>query len=166
MLPIVDVTVKPCNVCGLDLPASEFYKSEGYLFGTCKSCTSKKSKDRYRKNREVILSRAAKYREANRGVIRERQKHASRKYMYGLDRTAFEALLEAQQYLCPGCEVDLRTTQTDVDHDHSCCPGSRSCGRCVRGLLCHNCNVTLGMVNDSSETLRRLADYAESGVRA
>ena len=31
-----------------------------------------------------------------------------------------------------------------VDHDRRCCPGDKSCGRCVRGLLCGSCNPKLG----------------------
>lgn len=37
-----------------------------------------------------------------------------------------------------------------VDHDHSCCPGERSCGKCVRGVLCNNCNLGLGFLREQN----------------
>jgi hypothetical protein len=46
-----------------------------------------------------------------------------------------------------------------VDHDHACCPAGRSCGRCIRGLLCTRCNVGLGNFRDNPELLRTAAAY-------
>lgn len=46
-----------------------------------------------------------------------------------------------------------------VDHDHSCCPGSKSCGRCIRGLLCGPCNRSLGLAQDSPQKLWGLILY-------
>jgi hypothetical protein len=38
-----------------------------------------------------------------------------------------------------------------VDHDHACCPKqvkatAKTCGKCIRGLLCFRCNTSLGYV--------------------
>lgn len=33
-----------------------------------------------------------------------------------------------------------------IDHDHTCCDGSHSCGACIRGMLCNACNVGLGCI--------------------
>ncbi len=47
----------------------------------------------------------------------------------------------------------------NIDHDHACCPGSYSCGSCVRGLLCWACNVALGIVKDDPDVLKGLLAY-------
>jgi len=49
-----------------------------------------------------------------------------------------------------------------VDHDHNCCPGQHSCGKCVRGLICGNCNTALGLAHNDAATLRQLADYLDA----
>ena len=33
-----------------------------------------------------------------------------------------------------------------IDHNHKCCSGKRSCGECVRGLLCMACNKAIRQV--------------------
>lgn len=46
-----------------------------------------------------------------------------------------------------------------VDHDHECCPGKHSCGRCIRGLLCTRCNVAIAMFRDDPLVMKRAITY-------
>lgn len=93
-----------------------------------------------------------------------RGSHISRlKRVYSLDRDAYEALLTFQGGRCYICGRTPRERRLAVDHDHSCCPGEVSCGKCVRGLLCSGdqwgCNHTvLGLVR-TVEAAQRLLDY-------
>lgn len=48
-----------------------------------------------------------------------------------------------------------------VDHDHNCCPGVHSCGQCVRGLICHQCNIAAGMLGDDPPRAHALARYLQ-----
>lgn len=59
------------------------------------------------------------------------------------------------------CEVCGSTERLHVDHDHSCCLAPPTCGECVRGRLCADCNWVLGRVNDNPYRLQELADYLE-----
>jgi hypothetical protein len=86
------------------------------------------------------------------------------KYAYGLSREQFEKMLASQGGVCAICRTDTpggRSGKWVVDHDHQCCPGTRSCGICVRGLLCNACNHGLGHFADRAEVLRRAAAYVE-----
>jgi hypothetical protein len=64
---------------------------------------------------------------------------------------------------------DLRVV-IDHDHNHNCPPtpgrkpSRHGCHLCIRGLMHSNCNVLVGMAGDSSETLRKLADYLDRAV--
>jgi hypothetical protein len=60
-------------------------------------------------------------------------------------------MLAAQDYACGICREPFEVgARICIDHDHACCPVppgasySRSCGKCVRGLLCVKCNTWLG----------------------
>ena len=59
--------------------------------------------------------------------------------------------------VCPVCSMSK--SRWAVDHDHSCCLGQSSCGSCVRGLICRECNILLGMANDTPEILEGAARY-------
>lgn len=80
--------------------------------------------------------------------------------LYGIDANRYAALLEAQGGGCAICgRVNESGRAMAVDHDHSCCPGNRACGGCVRGLLCSNCNMSLGLMGDDPARLDSAAAY-------
>ncbi|MGW0738186.1 endonuclease domain-containing protein [Streptomyces sp. NPDC002851] len=62
---------------------------------------------------------------------------------YGVTREYIDALLAFQGGVCAICGRGAASGAggTHIDHDHTCCPGRRSCGACVRGLVCSKCNA-------------------------
>lgn len=87
------------------------------------------------------------------------------KSTYNLSIERFEAMREAQGDVCAVCRQPETTVikgaplLLSVDHDHSCCPGKKSCGKCIRGLLCFRCNAVMGNLNDDREILRAMLAY-------
>lgn len=71
-----------------------------------------------------------------------------RKYRYGITEEEYNALLSEQNYSCAVCGVPFGTgaSKVNIDHDHNCCPGTKSCGKCLRGLLCSNCLTLASLV--------------------
>lgn len=54
-----------------------------------------------------------------------------------------------------------------VDHDHKCCPQRhKTCGKCVRGLLCRSCNTLIGLAKESEEVLSKAIEYLQSYRKA
>ena len=80
---------------------------------------------------------------------------------YKMTKQEYDTLLISQGGGCSMCGLtpELNGQALSVDHDHSCCPGRNSCGNCVRGLLCSNHNLLLGMANDDVSILRKAIDY-------
>lgn len=60
---------------------------------------------------------------------------------YNVTREFVGQLLLRQEGKCAICGAPgSAAVAMHIDHDHACCPGRRSCGTCVRGLLCNRCN--------------------------
>lgn len=82
------------------------------------------------------------------------------RWRYNIDEAEFNRLLALQDGHCALC---FHSEKLVVDHDHACCPGGRSCGECVRGLLCVRHNLLLGMGHDDPGELEAAAAYLRSG---
>lgn len=86
-----------------------------------------------------------------------RSAHA-RAWRYGLDPEDVERMIHAQGGLCAICPARLADGYC-VDHDHACCPGVKTCGACVRGLLCQECNRLVGKLESNPERLTKMLGY-------
>lgn len=170
--------MKRCSRCGHDKSAEEFYVNRGRgdgLQAYCKACDrayTKASREAHPgrstqwvrawriAHKERYLANARLTAKARRAANPERANAERRRSSYRITPERFEALLEAQNHKCPVCGCQLSATP-HVDHDHSCCPKKRSCGQCVRGLLCHHCNLMLGAARDNPDTLIAGARYLQ-----
>lgn len=113
------------------------------------------------------------YMKAHRANDPERHRKASREWSqrnpywvkYRMSKDDWETLFADQSGSCYLCGDELvRDSQKSihVDHDHSCCPNERSCGGCIRGLACSQCNQGIGRFKDDPERMRRVADTLEA----
>lgn len=81
---------------------------------------------------------------------------------YGITLDEYETMLAAQGGGCAICGgINASGRNLYVDHDHACCSGGASCGKCVRALLCDPCNRSIGLMRDDPARLRAAAAYLE-----
>lgn len=105
----------------------------------------------YKKNKERISKRNKMRAFNNPTLIRE--KHYIKKY--GITLGEYNVLDESQNGLCAICRNPQNNKKNlSVDHNHKT-------GK-VRGLLCHKCNVGLGMANDNVEVLESMISYLKN----
>lgn len=80
---------------------------------------------------------------------------------YGITGAEYRALIELQGNKCAICFEPPGQKALAVDHDHSCCDGSTSCGKCVRRLLCNRCNTMIGLARDNAALLLLASQYLD-----
>jgi hypothetical protein len=60
-----------------------------------------------------------------------------------MTRGGYRAMLVNQDGVCAICGRGHILGPLFIDHDHACCNKKWTCGKCVRGLLCGDCNTWL-----------------------
>jgi hypothetical protein len=141
---------------------------------TCTRCSEEKDLE--------LFAKGAKYKEGRRNVckachaaymaryfednpdqkqavlVRQRKNYRNWK-KHKLSEESYLELFNKFNGKCHSCQEN---DSISLDHDHSCCDGALSCGSCVRGILCHNCNTALGLLKDSPERVQKLLEYISS----
>jgi hypothetical protein len=134
---------------------------ESYSKGRCSHCYDK---DRYHNNparKESTLRRVTAWYAANKDHVYYRE--AEKKF--NLTREQHQEIFLRQGGVCAICGKEPTSRshgRLQIDHNHRCCPGRISCGKCVRGLLCLTCNYGLGQFKDSIEILERVCAFLEA----
>lgn len=66
---------------------------------------------------------------------------------------------------CEICGIKPKANLT-IDHDHNCCSTEKTCGKCVRGVICTRCNLLVGkyenqLMRDDNPLLAKIKAYVE-----
>ena len=161
--------IQRCTRCRRVKLLTEFYLQNGKPQSECKECR-KVIIGEYARRPEVLARRREKYqndpelqerqRDYNQQRMmdpefRARNREKTRRWQeehpgyhrannlkkYNLTPDQFDEILATQDGVCALCRMPSDRRALDVDHDHLCCPGSGSCGKCIRSLLCSPCNL-------------------------
>jgi len=127
---------KWCNGHKCFEPVSEFTYAEKSW--PCRKFVSDKSITRWRALPQEEKTRLAQKQNENIQPEDRRRRHLKR--LYGLSPEQYDEMLAKQDGKCALCLRPQDKKHFSVDHDHRCCQGKKSCGKCVRGILCQPCN--------------------------
>ncbi len=179
----IQAEVQKCRKCGKCKPVEEFWKRRKGRQGrslfkalTCETCRAaalayhhkyyasdpgRREKARqiasayYRDNREQCLKASAKYQNNHPERHRKSSWVYKIKCAYGLTSERYEDMLLRQGGCCAVCKRPPSERKLSVDHCHAT--------KRIRGLLCHSCNVALGLLKDNVDALASAIEYLKQG---
>lgn len=141
-------TTRTCRGCGTAVPR-EKSRTVSHFCTDCRKVRSNERRKRLRQSGDDQL------------------KNSKILWMYGITVDDYNSRLAAQGGGCAICSAAPEEgKRLAVDHDHRCCPGRRSCGACVRGLLCRHCNLALGQFGDDPARVAQAAQYLTRSTHA
>lgn len=145
--------IKRCRDCGIFPNSVEqleilFIKDKTIKNGygsLCKKCRNARQYQHNNKRRNYIKSRGRK----------------NQILSYGISIEQYENFLQKQNNCCAICFNSFinEKKHPSIDHDHSCCSDKKSCGNCVRGLICNRCNLMIGLAKDDTIILQNAIKY-------
>jgi hypothetical protein len=142
---------KRCYGCLLVKPLTGFHRASDRSDGRDNLCGPCSNEKRRKRRRSPDLRRFADLPESRRFYA-----GLTRKLKGRLTFEQYQDMLSAQGGVCALCGGVNPRVRLVVDHCHET-------GR-IRGLLCTGCNVALGRLGDTPESLQRVLAYLTSGA--
>jgi len=68
------------------------------------------------------------------------------------------------EMISSGCDSCGSFEKLCIDHDHSCCSQVYTCGKCIRGVLCNECNSAEGFLKTSDKAAKLLQYMIKNGL--
>ncbi len=140
-----------CRTCGEGFPNEDYRPNIG---NQCRPCRNSKSGSWRKANPDY----QRKYRESHRGERARKNRenpYCAREYRlkkeWGMSLQEYERRLLNQGGRCAICKGVSRNRALAIDHNHL--TGE------IRGLLCQNCNIALGLFKDSPEMIQEALCY-------
>jgi len=145
---------KECKKCHQILGLDNFIKHKGMKDGlrnACRSCEASYRHEYYKLNKNKICAYSRKWHKENPRAV----KSSKLKQAYGMTVEEYDKMVLDQDNRCKICgsENTNNKTQTRLCVDHCHTTGK------IRGLLCDNCNKSLGLMRDDPEVLKKALDY-------
>ena len=153
-LPIIDGK-RQCSKCDGIFPVIEFNycgtKPKG-IKAQCRRCENAQNKLYRIANRERIAKNAAEIYKARKGVDDRALNEKRLIRWYGIKWADYEKMAQLQNWVCAICgSPPSDKKRLSVDHCHAT-------GK-VRGLLCHNCNIAIGLLKDDPNRFIKASEY-------
>ncbi len=143
--------LKYCYSCKrvLELQVFSTTKVRGKIASVCKECANDYARKRYQipKNKEK--------RHKNYEEFKRKRRDEKLKKSFNICLKEYEIVLEKQNFRCKICGITPKKNgkALAVDHDHFT--------RKIRGLLCNNCNVCVGFLQNNPMIAYKIAEYLQ-----
>lgn len=133
-----------CNNC------NKQYESRGRKSGKDGKFRCRKCQNDINNARPNSKKSQKKYYSSDEGKLKRKEWQLKRHYNITLEE--YDARLRSQNGVCAICK-NIGKKKLSVDHDHNT--------GIVRGLLCDQCNMALGLLGDSTTNLQNALNYLQ-----
>jgi hypothetical protein len=131
---------------------------------TCKKCKIVYPIENFTSNKQNADNRQtscrmcmAAYKKIQRSTPDQKEKNK----LYGIRNKYKLTADEYYKMIARGCDSCGSHIGIAIDHDHSCCPKTKTCGNCIRGVLCRRCNTAEGIFKTNPQSIYGLIKYME-----